>query len=395
MKGSWVRVLGILMMGGLVAAGCGDDVKPDDGLLPRPPAGEGEQFTMTTRIEAGQEVEHCQFVTAPDHDMWIYRDEVRFTAGSHHFLLYETPYTSIPTQKEDGTVVDTSGVFDCSDGATNGWRVSKLVGGSQNGDGDSALMFPEGVGMQVHANAVLLMNAHYVNATDEAVEPEVAINLYTRKAESIRQRGDILFLYNPLIKAAANADSRARWRCPVNSDITIVNMQSHMHRRGIGYAAMVTGQAPFYENGEWENVPVKQFPDGLEVKAGSTLDYYCDYRNQEARDVYQGPRTTDEMCMLIASFYPADPQTANCLDTDDRIAGEWVGNGTATCAETLTCIQAASQSGAKGLEPFTDCMVKAAPAVSAESSAVFRCLLTADGDPAVACKATMDACQAK
>src|SRR5687768_177288 len=86
-------------------AACGDDAPPDDDLLAPPPDGEGVQFRMTTTIQPGIEGEWCQFVTAPTTAMRVQRDEVRFTEGSHHFLLYETSYATIPTQRDDGRPV--------------------------------------------------------------------------------------------------------------------------------------------------------------------------------------------------------------------------------------------------------------------------------------------------
>ena len=116
----------------LGAVACKDDPGPGGGgstsLLEPPAEGKGVQYAMTTRIEAGTEAEHCKFVKAPPEGLLINHDEVRFTAGSHHFLLYLTPYQDIPTKNERGEDVDTSKVFDCSDGATNGWRVTNLVG---------------------------------------------------------------------------------------------------------------------------------------------------------------------------------------------------------------------------------------------------------------------------
>ena len=106
-----------------------DNAVPDDVL----------ELRMQATIPAGTELEYCQFVKIPD--TWVTRDHIEFTAGSHHVLVYQTAYTSIPTQKDDGTPVDTSGVFDCSDGATNGWSIKKLIGGSQNREGDSILRF--------------------------------------------------------------------------------------------------------------------------------------------------------------------------------------------------------------------------------------------------------------
>jgi hypothetical protein len=371
-------------------------------LLAPPPEGQGYQYKMVTHLGAGVEAEHCMFVKAPAEGMIVNRDEVRYSKGSHHFLLYQTDYDQIPTQKEDGTKVDTSGVFDCSDGATNGWKIKRLVGGSQNASGTSMLSFPPDVGVKVPPGAVLLMNTHYVNASTEALDPEVRINLWTIPEAQMKQEGDLLFMYNAFIHVPANGEGKAHMRCNVFKDITIQNVQSHMHRRGVDYAAMVTGQDPFYTNTKWEGVPVKDFGQGLQVKAGSQLEYWCDYKNAEAREVYQGPRSTDEMCMLIGSYYPADPATANCMISPDQpgtgnIGAEWIGNGKATCKDTFACVQQ-SFGGGFSLEKMTDCLMASDPAVSKEMSDSVRCLilnLSAGKDPATACQTEFAACQAK
>lgn len=369
------------------------DAAPDpEPILEPPPEGQGYQFTMTAEIPAGVEGEWCQFVRGPEVEYWIQRDQVVFTAGSHHFLLYETGYDEIPTMNDDGEVIDTSGVFDCSDGPTAGWTINRLLGGSQNGDGESIVGFPEGVAMHVRADAVLLMNAHYLNATTQTLEPQVAINLWTTPGDQVETEGDILFLYNPFISVPANGTGRAHWKCPVHDDITIVNAQSHMHKRGVGYAAMVAGQAPFYENDRWAEVPVAQFDGGMQVAAGEELEYWCDYDNGEDRVVHQGPRTTDEMCMLIGAYYPADPRTSNCLTADGGLGGEWVGQGTATCAASWQCMLAAFQSSAL-VDGVSDCIAAADPAVSAPLSAALRCVANSD-DPLSTCAPEIDACNA-
>lgn len=364
----------------LVITACGGE--PDPAQPDAAPPAPRIHLEMTTTIQPGTEVEHCKFVTVPD--SWVSHDAIEFSSGSHHVLVYQTPYASIPTQKDDGTPVDTSGVFDCSDGPTNGWSVTKLIGGSQNAGGDSLLHFPAGVG--IHVGGVLMINVHYINARDEVLAPVVGIDLYTMEADEVTTEGDILFLYNPFIGIAPNGASRARWTCPIYADITISNAQSHMHARGVGYAAAVDDEAPFYTSDRWEHVPVERY-DNLVVRAGSRLDYYCDYQNTESRAVYQGPRSTDEMCMLIASYYPADPRTAACLDpTGDLPGGDWIGNGTATCAETLGCLQSAGDFFA-----VTDCMLASAPADSHPTSELLRCLMTAT-NPEAECGTQIQAC---
>lgn len=396
-------LLFLLTVTAAFAAGCSNETTetnpPPDELLEPPKPGEGVQFKMNANIPAGSESEKCFFVKAPAEDLLVQRDEVRFTAGSHHFLLYETHYTEIPTEKLNGTPVDTSGVFDCSDGATNGWDIKKLVGGSQNADGASILSFPDNVAMRIKGGAVLLMNAHYVNASNKELEPEVRINLYTIPESKVEHEGDILFFYNPFIGVGAQAESRARMRCTVQEDITLTNFQSHMHARGVGYEASVIGEAsPFYQNTKWEGVPVEGFTPGKKITKGSVIDYHCDYKNAGADTVFQGPRSTDEMCMAIGSYYPANTTTSQCaIEGQDpfgtrNLGAEWVGNGDKSCAETMACAQA-SFSKPTFFHDLTLCMMDASPDKSVYVSDAIRCLFTKQ-NPVADCTAEFAACQA-
>jgi Copper type II ascorbate-dependent monooxygenase, C-terminal domain len=372
----------------LVGPGCGDNEGGGDSLLEPPAAGTGFQVSLKTRIAAGEEHEYCKFVQVPE--AWAVRDEVRFSAGSHHVLLYQTPYLSIPTRKDTGEVVDTSGVFDCTDGATNGWSVTNVFAGSQNRNGDSMLRFPDGVAAKV--GGVVLINAHYINASDQELEPEAYINVYTVKRSEVQVEGGLLFLYNPFIYVPSKGSSRARWSCPVHGDMKIANLQSHMHARGVGYQAeLVTGTARtmLYETNAWESVPTRQFGDGLAAPAGSRIDYYCDYRNSEGRMVVQGPSANDEMCMLIGSYYPADARTSDCLDASgEQVGGDWIGDGTRTCAQTIDCVSGATSEG-----QLSQCLYASKAEVSQVMSAAMRCFLSS-ANPEVDCAVEFDACGA-
>ena len=384
----------------LLSAGCSGEpteTQPEDeGLLPAPEAGKGVQYRMKTTIEAGEEHERCLFVQAPPEGLFVQRDEVRFSPGSHHFLLFETEYDTIPTKNEDNVEVDTSGVFDCSDGPTAGWAIRKLVAGSQNAEGSSFLRFPENVAMPVRGGAVLMLNAHLINATSEPVETEADINLYTIPESQVEQEGDVLFLYNAFIAVRAHSEGRARLRCPVYEDITLLNFQSHMHRRGIGYQGAVGAESPFYENDQWENVPVLDLGDGMTIPKGSVIDYRCDYKNNEDHDIFQGSRSTDEMCMAIGSYYPAEPNTSACavfgVDGTRNLGGDWVGNGLKTCKETMDCVQSALVKENFDQELML-CVNDSDPAKSEVMSDALRCLASAE-DPFNDCNPEFEACAA-
>jgi hypothetical protein len=63
------------------------DAAGDASPLAPPAAGQGVQYEMMTTIPAGVEDERCMFVVAPAEGMWINREQVWYTPGSHHFIL--------------------------------------------------------------------------------------------------------------------------------------------------------------------------------------------------------------------------------------------------------------------------------------------------------------------
>ena len=95
--------------------------------------------------------------------------------------------------------------------------------------------------------------------------------------------------------------------------------------------------------------------------------------------------------MLIGSYYPADPRTANCLDENGALpGGDWIGQGSATCQQTLGCLQGAGTN----LHAVTDCVLASKPEVSVELSAALRCFMGAS-NPASQCGPQIQACGAK
>ena len=117
-----------------------------------------------------------------------------------------------------------------------------------------------------------------------------------------------------------------------------------MHRRGVGFGSTVyppEGDSfSLFEADSWEGVPVDKFPEGLEIPAGTRIEYHCDYENPEARVVWQGPRSTNEMCMLVGAYYPAKPYIADCSINEETaeetrtLGADWVGSGAADCDQS-------------------------------------------------------------
>jgi hypothetical protein len=395
----------IALLGAQALAGCssGDAGAPagDSGALAPPPPGDGVQYSMTTSLEPGQEIERCKLVVAPPEGLHIQRDEVQFTRGSHHVVLYKTDYAALPTETRNGVPIDPTVVHDCNDGATAEWEISGVIAGSQSFDGDTFLgPLPDGVALSVEPGAVLVMNTHYLNPSSDHLDVEARLNLYTIPPERVEVEASMLFYYNAFISVPANGTSSARMRCPVQRDISIVRLQSHMHRRGVGFEAfLVDGEGgpmePIYDSAAWEQVPARSYDPPLEVKAGQAIDYRCDYANPEGRDVAQGLTTRDEMCMLIGPYFPRDRHLDDC-STPEGFPGEtWVGTGAATCAETLACLAAAPPAEQDGGVRYYGCVVDSCPGAAVELTGVVSCQMTAGfGACEGACSAGGDGCGA-
>jgi len=173
----------------------------------------------------------------------------------------------------------------------------------------------------------------------------------------------VLFLYNPLIAIAANQPSKAEWKCPVYADIHIANAQSHMQRaRGTGYTARHRRpRRPFlHERPVAGACPCSHY-DSLVVHPGSDASLPLRlHQHREATTSFQGrARTTDEMCMLLGSYYPIDARHRELprpgwqparRRLDRRRHGD-------PARRTLSCMQGAGND----FHAITTCMVAASP----------------------------------
>jgi hypothetical protein len=386
-----------------IVAACSSSSSPGGGssssVLPPPAAGQGIQLELSTTIAASTEDERCQFVQTTD-DMWVNQQVIRYTPGSHHFILWRTPYTSIPTTDTTGTPVDTSGVFECPDGPPGKWLVEGLLGGAQSPDaptfgGDP---LPPGVAIHIPAGSILIMDLHVLNASTSPLDVSVLMNLITIPQSQVKQEGGVYFFYNPFIRIPANGSSSARMSCPVPNDVTLVNGQTHMHKQGLGGVVNLedgTGKMlqQLYQTNLWSNPPVTVWSSPtLDLKAGQQIDYQCNYQNPGDTDVIQGlSAKTNEMCVWVGAYYPRDTAFEYCNGTGGwgnlGQAATWIGTGTADGPTTMTCLDnaAAAPMSPNFNDMLDGCVVQSCAALSKPMTAVIRCAQQAGSSYQTAC----------
>ena len=356
----------------LALAGCSTGTSSGAGgsSLAPPASGQGVQFEMQTTIAAGAEDERCTFVTATE-DLWVHQEAVEYTPGSHHFILWNTTYASIPTTDTSGNTVDTSGVFECPGGPPAAWSVDRYVGGSQSADAPNILgALPDNVAIHIPAGSILMMDLHVLNTTPAALPVTVRMNLDTIPKSQVTEEAGIYFFYNPFIAVPPASSSHARMSCPVTSDVTLTTAQTHMHKWGLGGTAKIEDGAgalveQIYTSSTWSDPPVTEWSTPLmNLQAGQQIDYECNYQNDGATTIIQGlSAVTNEMCVFVGAYYPRDEKFETCGTTgqfaDQGTAATYIGTGTATCEQTLLCLQSAAQS--TDPTPLYACIVDSCP----------------------------------
>jgi hypothetical protein len=359
-------------------------------LLAPPAPGMGVQYSMTATIAASSEDEQCRFVQTTE-DLWVNHEDVRYTPGSHHFLVWNTTYTSIPTMNTQGMTVDTSKVFDCSNGPQAGWNTSQMVGGAQGADAPPALSdLPPDVALHIPAGSVLMLDLHVLNTSMMPLTPTAVVNFDTIPKSQVTQEAGIFFFYDPFIVVPPNAMAEARMSCPVTSNVTLTTSQTHMHKQGLGGVANLldsTGAMiqQLYTSSVWTDPPVQQWSPGMALMAGQQIDYHCNYENTGTTTVIQGgSAATNEMCVFTGAYYPRDTKFETCSTTgnlnDSSNAATYIGSGTTTCQDSMTCL-----SGASTDEAFFSCMVDSCPGVAAPLTAALDCILTNGSNAQTAC----------
>ncbi len=362
-----IAIMAVLATGAFVA-GCADepvDQTPDAGapLLEAPPPGAGVQLAMDVAIAPGQETEQCQYVVV-DERVDIARFEHAYTRGSHHLLLYQTSLAPSAVSLER---------FDCTGAQFTELGVAGIAYAAQVPTGD--LRYPTDVALRAEAGSVLLVQTHYLNASNEPLDAQVRLNLwYTPQPAAVL--AGTLFFYDWAIHVPAGQPATAHMRCNVPGDINLVFGMSHMHRRGVDYRAVLEdasagpSAAPteLFATTAWEGVEPRRYAPEVAVTAGSVIDYRCDFQGEAGRDIVEGPSAeANEMCMFIASYYPRlDSPTELC-------AGPGSGpvfTGTQTCGETVTCVR---EAGADEVAAEA-CLVDTCAASSAAAVELMKCI---------------------
>lgn len=301
-------------MRGLIAvlalAGCEAATGPSSEVagfeLPAVLPGELQIVSPAVRkIPAGANVMHCSYL---DFRFKETTDVVGFhgalSLGGHHAILYvarqDRPVDTHPCTEDD--MIN-----------------SQYLAGTGADSAFAALGdLPPEVGFRVPANAQLMIQTHFVNASLAAIDGQAAINIKTAKPTASRMPADLFAVANNRFVLPPGQVTSSETTCEVKEKLSLFFLAGHEHALGtyvkiehhIGSSAKMLYDREWAEQYEFDPpLEVYSVQQPLVINPGDKIRIHCTWNNTSGREL----RFPDEMCVAWGYYFPGHGEI-DCVD---------------------------------------------------------------------------------
>ncbi|MET0384865.1 MAG: hypothetical protein ABW321_02845 [Polyangiales bacterium] len=266
-------------------------------------------YALDVEVPPGGEMLRCIYAQIPT-DRGVVAVpfvESHYTPGSHHLLAYRSNLTEIP---EGNT-----GVWDCDDGA---WQVNMRGSYYEAQRPDEEHRLPDGIAHKFQPGEVLIVQAHYINASDTELKAHVEMTLHPSDPAEVKEEAGTIFFNNARINLPPHGTAETDMNCPLNQDINLALLWSHMHKRGVHFkvetddaeAIERVGSSTLYEETDWAEPAQKAYPTDppLVLHAGTNIKFGCKFENKgDATYTFGNSAEHNEMCILHGMYWPRMP----------------------------------------------------------------------------------------
>jgi hypothetical protein len=234
--------------------------------------------------------------------------ESRYTPGSHHLLAYRSELTAIP----DGM----TGLLDCYSSRAAAQERGAYYEAQQP---DEHRELPQGIAHKFQPGEVLVLEAHYINLTENDVDAHVEMVTHLIDVDAVEQEAGSIFFSNTDIDIPAHGTARTEMSCTLTQDISLALLWSHMHSRGVKFVAetddpeAAEALGTLYEEEDWAEPRARSYPSDppIVLHAGSSIKFGCDFKNDTDKPFKFGlSAETGEMCILHGMYWPRMPRAA-------------------------------------------------------------------------------------
>jgi hypothetical protein len=262
-----------------------------------PPPGGYQIVYEGPTLQPGDEIEGCEWIEAPNsEDFLVGRWEYSLNPGTHHFAVWEhragAAMPELHTFKEDLACI--------SGGAEFGVTLTGAPEAPYFVDD-----YPGDLARVVKGGSILGINPHYFNEFDEPVQIKLWINLYPAPAGATIADGFVSTdaslsgksAYSIFVPPGTVQTLRLRWTNRLPHPVTIPQISSHMHQRGVRFDAWLSDGTPLYDNTDWAHPRILNFAPPLALAPGDYIEYQCTHDNGVTRPVRRcGDAQHDDDC---------------------------------------------------------------------------------------------------
>ena len=302
----------LFVAAGVLVVGCATESEPQyvSGFRPPPaPAGYTRFVSPITKdIAPGADLEMCQWVAGPSPTAQDVLDFVGAQSMTgHHATLYATTETkyavgeSHPCTEQDMLTISFVGA----------------IGGE--GTGSNTKLLPDGLFFRLPANQALMINSHWVNATDQAVDGQAVLDVKFAPASDQRQVAD-LFSNNGVRFAAMPGVTAYDTSCVLPQDLNFAVAFNHMHQYGLSaYTELIRSggptdmiiQDPTWASDQGFNPKFSKYAlaTPMVAHAGDTIHTHCEWQNTTKAPLM----FPTEMCVGVGFYFPGRGQIS-CVD---------------------------------------------------------------------------------
>ena len=305
----------------LALVACGNDPTPGGQaqVLAPPAPGQGFQIAIPDfSVAPGEERQNCFFLSFPGNPgdtTWINRFVVSQNQGTHHMNIFRVK-TRQKLWGNPGDVVSNGECFN-----SGNWADWPLVINSQDGKRVFDWTLPEDVGEKFEGGELLMLQTHYVNATNQYPPTgfgRVFVNFYSVPTAPKNELGTF-FATNQHIRVCpgqVNAVYEARCMFP-SSGIKIVAANGHFHSRGVEFKMFPVDPHGnvgdlFYDSHDWNDPPMMR-DLSVDIPMNGGIDWSCTFSappdicgdpNDQCCFTFGPHNQTQEHCNVFAYYYP-------------------------------------------------------------------------------------------
>jgi hypothetical protein len=250
-------------------------------------------YTPPLSIPAGSETIMCSFLHAAEDDIRIRAATGKQMEGGHHIAIF-VGLTGVP---EDP-------VIDCAEISMGSLRFVTGAGGA----GGQDLVMPDGVALNIKKGETIVIQSHYINASNEDRVVMDAIDLGLTTVEASPTLADPFSVLDTTFSIPAGAeDFTVVTECGIPAPMSIHMALGHTHDYGVLFTLdIIKGGVPeqlyYATDGPTlrDNPEILWYDQPIELVPGDTIRVTCAWTNTSDHAL----EFPEEMCVGLLFYSP-------------------------------------------------------------------------------------------